>query len=62
MMLSRLSRLKQGLNYAINPDTSLGIDYKFMTTSAQRYDINGDNISQSGIFIHGIFIDLSMNF
>jgi opacity protein-like surface antigen len=51
-----------GLNYAINPDVSLGLDYKFMTTAAQRYDLSGDNVSQSGIYIHGIFIDLSMSF
>lgn len=51
-----------GLSYAINPDTSLGLDYKFMATLAQRYQINGNDISQSGIFIHGIFIVLSINF
>jgi hypothetical protein len=51
-----------GLSYAINPDTSLGIDYKFMATLAQRYQINGNDISQSGIYIHGIFIILSINF
>jgi outer membrane protein W len=51
-----------GLNYAINSSTSLGIDYKFMTTLDQGYDLNGNNVSLSGIYVQGIFINLSMNF
>jgi len=51
-----------GLNYAINSEASLGLDYKFMTTPAQRYDLVGESLSESGIYIHGIFIDLSINF
>ncbi|HTR43089.1 MAG TPA: outer membrane beta-barrel protein [Pseudomonadales bacterium] len=51
-----------GLNYVFNPSASLGLDYKFMTTLDQQYHINGNSITQSGIYIHGIFIDLSVNF
>jgi hypothetical protein len=33
-----------------------------MATLDQHYDIAGDGITQSGIYIHGIFIVLSINF
>ncbi len=51
-----------GLNYAINTSAYLGINYKFMATLDQHYQIDGDGITQSGIYIHGIFIVLSINF
>lgn len=51
-----------GLNYAINPSAYLGLDYKFMATLDQHYEIAGDGITQSGIYIHGIFAVLSINF
>ena len=55
-------QVQAGVNYAINESASLGVDYKFMATRDQSYQITGNNITLSGIYIHGIFAILSINF
>ena len=55
-------QVQAGVNYAINQSAYLGVDYKFMATRDQSYQIHGDNLSLSGIYIHGIFAILSINF
>lgn len=55
-------QVQAGVNYAINQSAYLGVDYKLMATRDQSYQISGHNISLSGIYIHGIFAILSINF
>lgn len=51
-----------GLKYAINPNVSLGISYKFMATLDQHYSFPGIDLEQRGIYIHGVFVNFTLSF
>jgi opacity protein-like surface antigen len=53
-----------GLKCLLTPNASFGIAYKFLATLDQHYYANNfnDHVTFSGVYIHGIFVNLTVNF
>lgn len=55
-----------GVKYALAPHAAIGLAYKFYGTTDQDYDLTAnhytDHLSFSGVYIHGVFLNFTLNF
>lgn len=55
-------QVEGGVKYALCKHASVGVAYKFFGTTDQDYSLPDERVTLAGVYVHGLFGSLTMNF
>jgi opacity protein-like surface antigen len=58
------AQFEAGLKYQLAPNAAIGLAYKFLASVDERYYAASfnDHVTISGVYIHGVFANFTLNF